>query len=216
MERLLREETRMTTIGVVDYGMGNLRSVQNALDALETPGTLISEPEEVERCERIVLPGVGAFAEAIERLRGEGVLEALNRHVQAGKPLLGVCLGMQLICARSFEDGEHTGFAWVDADVVPFDPEAGIKVPHMGWNSLHFENGAHPILEGVAEGADVYFVHSYYAHCRQEANVIATSDHGGAFAAVIAQDNVVGLQFHPEKSQRPGMAMLANFAAWTP
>jgi glutamine amidotransferase len=201
-------------IGIVDYGMGNLRSVQNALDAVEAPARLISEPEEVAECDRIVLPGVGAFAEAIQRLREEGVCEALEEHVRAGKPLLGICLGMQLICARSLEDGEHEGFGWIQADVVPFDPNAGVKVPHMGWNSLTFPEPVHPIMDGVAPGADVYFVHSYHAVCREPADAIAIGEHGGPFTAALARDNVIGLQFHPEKSQRPGLTMLANFLRW--
>jgi glutamine amidotransferase len=198
-------------IGIVDYGMGNLRSVCNAMAEIEAPAELFTDPAEAPGFDKIIIPGVGAFQEAMENLRSLGMVAALERHVEAGKPLLGICLGMQLICRRSHEDGEHDGLGWIDAEVRHFPPGDGIKVPHMGWNAIAFDR-PHPLLAEVKPGADVYFVHSYYVDCVEPADSLGTTEHGIRFSSMVARDNVLGMQFHPEKSQHVGMQLLRNFA----
>lgn len=200
-----------SSIGIVDYGMGNLRSVCNALDEIGVKAELFSDPASVADYDKIVIPGVGAFQEAMQNLRRTGMKAALDAHVAAGKPLLGICLGMQLICRRSYEDGEHDGLGWIDAEVRRFPPGEGIKVPHMGWNAIDFDL-PHPLLADVRPGADVYFVHSYYVDCAEAADSLGTTEHGIRFTSVVARDNVLGMQFHPEKSQYVGMRLLRNFA----
>lgn len=201
----------MTAIGVIDYGMGNLRSVINAMKEIGSPAELFTEADRVMGFDRIILPGVGAFQEAMENLRSMGMVEALNAHVEAGKPLLGICLGMQLICRESSEDGQHEGLGWIDASVAHFPTGEGLKVPHMGWNAIEIchEN---PVVGGIKSGADVYFVHSYYVDCADKQHEVGSTEHGIRFASVIARENVYGMQFHPEKSQHVGMQLLRNFA----
>ena len=202
----------MSTLGIIDYGMGNLRSVQNALEEIGQPAALVSDPVQITGFDKIIIPGVGAFGEAVENLRAGGMDSALREHVAAGKPLLGICLGMQLICRKSYEDGEHEGLGWIDAEVRHFPPAGGLKVPHMGWNAVDYD-APHPLLNKVASGADVYFVHSYYVDCAAAADSLGTTEHGLRFTSVVGHDNVYGMQFHPEKSQHVGMQLLRNFAA---
>jgi imidazole glycerol-phosphate synthase subunit HisH len=199
------------TIGIVDYGMGNLRSVCNALTEIEAPAALFADPAKVATFDKIIIPGVGAFQEAMENLRSLGMDSALNDHVAAGKPLLGICLGMQLICRLSHEDGTHEGLGWIDAEVRHFPPGENLKVPHMGWNAIDFER-PHPLLEETRPGADVYFVHSYFVDCVDPSDPLGTTEHGIRFTSMVARDNVMGMQFHPEKSQHVGMQLLRNFA----
>lgn len=201
----------MTAIGIVDYGMGNLRSVINAMKEIGFPAELFTDPALVSGYDRIILPGVGAFQEAMENLSATGMVAALNDHVTTGKPLLGICLGMQLICRESSEDGKHKGLGWIDAAVTHFPRTEGLKVPHMGWNAVEI-NHEHAVISDVQSGADVYFVHSYYVDCADKADEIGSTEHGIRFASVIARDNVIGMQFHPEKSQHVGMQLLSNFA----
>lgn len=202
----------MPRIGVVDYGMGNLRSVLNAFAEIEQNAILVSQPEEIEDFDAIVIPGVGAFAQAMESLRKSGMAESLDGHVAAGKPLLGICLGMQLICRESSEGGQHTGLGWIDAKVSHFPSGEHLKIPHMGWNAIEISND-NPLVSGIHNGADVYFVHSYYVDCADKGNEVCATVHGLRFASVIARENVYGMQFHPEKSQAVGMQLLRNFAA---
>ena len=201
----------MPRLGIVDYGMGNLRSVCNALAEIEAPAELFTEPGRAAGYDKIIIPGVGAFQEAMENLHRLGMVPALEGHVAAGKPLLGICLGMQLICRKSHEDGEHEGLGWIDAEVRHFPPDERIKVPHMGWNAIDFER-PHPLLAEVKPGADVYFVHSYYVDCADPADSVTSTEHGIRFTSVVARGNVYGMQFHPEKSQHVGMQLLRNFA----
>ena len=201
----------MPRLGVVDYGMGNLRSVLNALNEVGQEAALIAAPEEVAACDKIIIPGVGAFSEAMANLRGSGMDAALQDYVTRGNPLLGICLGMQLICKKSHEDGEHLGLGWIDAEVRHFPPRPGLKVPHMGWNAIESERD-HPLLADVAPGADVYFVHSYYVDCADARDSLGVTEYGIDFTSVVGHDNVYGMQFHPEKSQHVGMQLLRNFA----
>lgn len=197
-------------VAVVDYGMGNIRSVLNALEAVGASAQLVSEPKRLADFDRLILPGVGAFAQAIERLNESGMRVALEAFKDSGKPVLGICLGMQLLCARSFEGGEHGGLGWFDAQVVPIPADAGLVVPHMGWNSVRFCR-EDALLKGVDSGSDFYFVHSFCVQCAHPQDALATASYGLEFAAMIARENVWGAQFHPEKSQHVGLALLDNF-----
>jgi glutamine amidotransferase len=198
-------------IVILDYGMANLRSVQKALERVGAAAEITGEPGRVATAEKLVLPGVGAFRDAIARLRETHLDEPIVGHVRAGKPFLGICLGLQLLFDRSFEDGEHRGLGLLAGDVVRFADVPGLKVPHMGWNQLTFPRRC-PLFRGLDDGAAVYFVHSYYARPADAAVVAATADYPTPFAAAVWRDNVMATQFHPEKSQQVGMAMLGNFA----
>jgi glutamine amidotransferase len=201
----------MKPVVIVDYGMGNLRSVQKALEKVGQPAVITSDADKLGEAGKIVLPGVGAFRDAIARLHEAGLVEPLLRHIRAGKPFLGICLGLQLLFSKSYEDGEHEGLDLFAGEVVHFPDLPGLKVPHMGWNHLHVRRPA-PLLRDVPEEAAVYFVHSYYV-VPKDRNVIATeTDYPTPFTSMIWQDNVYATQFHPEKSQRVGLAMLRNFA----
>jgi imidazole glycerol-phosphate synthase subunit HisH len=199
-------------IAIIDYGMGNLRSVQKALEAVGHQATVTSDPHQVRHASKVILPGVGAFADAIDELRRTGLGEAFVEAVKLGKPCLGVCLGLQLLFDVSEEDGEHRGLGLIPGRVVRFDPEAGLKIPHMGWNTLRVRQPS-PLLEGLEANPSVYFVHSYYARPDNPEHVIAESDHPRPFAAMVGVENLTATQFHPEKSQRVGLAMYANFAS---
>jgi imidazole glycerol-phosphate synthase subunit HisH len=199
-------------IAIIDYGMGNLRSVQKALEAVGERATVTGEPDEVRRASRVILPGVGAFADAIAELRRTGLDEAFRDAVAAGKPCLGVCLGLQLLFDVSEEDGLHQGLGLLPGRVVRFHAAPGLKIPHMGWNTLRIRRPA-PLLKGLEPEPSVYFVHSYYAVPANPGVVAAEADHPHPFAAMVWRDNLIACQFHPEKSQRVGLAMYANFAA---
>ncbi len=186
------------------------------------PVVVSSDPEVVRAAERIVLPGVGAFADCRAGLAAmPGLFEAVEeRVIGGGVPFLGICVGQQMMATRGLEFGETAGFGWIPGDVVRIAPEgAGLKVPHMGWNALEISpeiGGAHPVLEGIGSGDHAYFVHSYHLVPDDGAQRIATADHGGAITAVVARDNLIGTQFHPEKSQATGLRLIANFLAWRP
>jgi glutamine amidotransferase len=197
-------------VGIIDYGIGNLRSVANAVTTVGGVPHFVTSPDEIDTFDRIILPGVGAFIPAIEALRSLGMAEALEGYVSGGKPLLGICLGMQLMCRRSLEDGETKGLGWISADVLPFRPDGEIRVPHMGWNTLHLCR-QHDIVAGLPDGADVYFLHSYYVACDTPEDMVASCDYGVNFAAIIARGHIFGMQFHPEKSQEAGLLLLQSF-----
>ena len=197
-------------IAIVDYGMGNLRSVANGLAEVGAASQLVSKGEDLLNYDKIILPGVGAFSEAMENLHKRELTEPLNACVDAGKHILGICLGMQLMCKQSFEDGIHQGLGWFDADVIEFPKTENLKVPHMGWNAVDFVKDD-AIIRGIETGNDVYFVHSYYVDCKNQNDILATALHGQTFTAMLARDNLAGMQFHPEKSQQVGLKMLENF-----
>ena len=199
-------------LAVVDYGMGNVRSVLNALDAVGVRTTLAATPAALASADRIVLPGVGAFSEAMQRLRDRGLVDALHENVMVRKkPFLGVCLGMQLVADISFEHGEHRGLGWVPGRVSRLEPDGALRVPHVGWNSVAPARSR--LLSGGA--ADFYFVHAYQVQPTDPGVVTGTCEYGGAVTAMIEQDNVFGTQFHPEKSQQSGLALLRAFAEIT-
>jgi glutamine amidotransferase len=199
-------------IVIIDYGMGNLRSVQKAIEAVGHEATITSDPEQVRRAGKVILPGVGAFRDAAAELRRTGLGEAICEVVRAGKPCLGVCLGLQLLFDASEEDGEHQGLGLLPGRVVRFPHAPGLKIPHMGWNTLRILKPA-PLLKGLEPEPSVYFVHSYHAVPDDPDDVAAESEHGRPFAAMVWRENLMACQFHPEKSQRVGLTMYANFAA---
>jgi imidazole glycerol-phosphate synthase subunit HisH len=199
-------------IAIIDYGMGNLRSVQKAIEAVGSSAEITSDPERVRRAAKVVLPGVGAFADAMAELRRTGLGDAFKEAVSRGAPCLGVCLGLQLLFDLSFEDGEHAGLGLVPGRVVRFAPRPGLKIPHMGWNTLRIRRPC-PLLAGVGESPSVYFVHSYHAQTDDPAAIAAEADYPDAFPAVVWRENLMASQFHPEKSQQVGLAMYANFVA---
>jgi glutamine amidotransferase len=200
-------------IGIIDYGMANLRSVQKAFETVGVRADIISTPGEIERADKIVLPGVGALADAVRTLRAKELVEPILGHIEAKKPFLGICLGLQMLFDVGYEDGEHECLHVIKGKCVRFDVDAtrGLKVPHMGWNQLEIRR-ASPILRDLPANPHVYFVHSYHV-VPEDAQVIATvTDYGGRFVSSIWRENVMATQFHPEKSQRIGLKMLANFA----
>jgi glutamine amidotransferase len=202
----------MTPIAIVDYGMGNLRSVQKAFEKLGHPAEITSDPNRVAAADRLVLPGVGAFRDAIARLHEADLAAPIVGHVRSGKPFLGICLGLQLLFTTSYEDGEYGGLNVFPGKVVRFPDEPGLKVPHMGWNQLHIRRRA-PALAETAEGDAVYFVHSYYVVPDNPDLVATETDYPAPFVSAVWHENVFATQFHPEKSQGVGLAMLGQFAA---
>jgi glutamine amidotransferase len=198
-------------IAIIDYGMGNLRSVQKAVEAVGHEALVTPDPAALRRASHVILPGVGAFADAMAELSRTGLAEAFAESVRAGKPCLGICLGLQLLFETSSEDGDHTGLGLLKGRVVRFPPRPGLKVPHMGWNTLKVRRPV-PLLAGLDPEPSVYFVHSYYALPNCPDDVAAEADYPDPFAAIVWRDNLMACQFHPEKSQRVGLAMYANFA----
>ena len=201
-------------IGIVNYGVGNLLSVYNALDFIGENVEICHTPKELTKKDKIILPGVGSFKSCMSNLIDRGFYETLEKIVLDEKrPILGICLGMQLMANRSFEGGEHKGFGWVDGDVVPIDSQnSKLKIPHVGWNNIRIMS-KNPLLNGLPENADVYFVHSYYMKCKNSKNIIATCDYGDQLTASISNENIYGTQFHPEKSQEHGLHILENFCS---
>ena len=207
---------------IIDYGSGNLRSAEKAFErvgaAHDIEIMVTTAPEHVSTADRIVLPGVGAFGDCAAGLRGiDGMYDALERQViEKGRPFLGICVGAQLMATRGLERGVHKGFGWIDGDVVEIQPtDHSLKIPHMGWNTLAIR-AAHPILCNVPNPTYAYFVHSFHMRPTHEHHVLATTDYGGAVTAMIGRDNLVGAQFHPEKSQAVGLKLLDNFLRWCP
>jgi glutamine amidotransferase len=202
----------MEKIVIVDYGMANLRSVQKAFERLGHDAEISGDPQRVGEADRMVLPGVGAFRDAISRLHEAGLVAPIRDHLRAGKPFFGICLGLQLLFTKSYEDGEYHGLDVFPGEVVRFDEAHRLKIPHMGWNQLRIVRPAPP-LHGTPDGAAVYFVHSYYVKPRDAQLVAAETDYPTPFAAAVWYENVFATQFHPEKSQSVGLEMLRRFAA---
>ena len=200
--------------GIIDYGMGNLRSVQKAFERVGAKADFIRSAEEIASSERIVLPGVGAFRDAIAELRRLELIEPIRQAIASGKPFLGICLGLQMLFDVSYENGEYQGLSVVPGEVVKFDLPEQYTVPHMGWNQVHFANDAQekcPLLKGIENNFCFYFVHSYYVKPADPTVTALTCDYGGEFCAMIHRDNLFACQFHPEKSQGNGLHLLENF-----
>ncbi|MBZ0277731.1 MAG: imidazole glycerol phosphate synthase subunit HisH [Anaerolineae bacterium] len=197
-------------LAVIDYGAGNLRSVLHALSYLGVGDIrLVRGPRDLQGAKKIILPGVGAFGAGMQKLHEQELVQPIKDAVFAGKPYLGICLGMQFLFERSDEMGEHKGFGLLPGHVTRFTPQPGLKIPHMGWNQLESQRPS--ALTVGAENGYAYFVHSYYCIPSNPADVVATADYGGPFTAVIQRDHIFGVQFHPEKSQQTGLRVLENF-----
>jgi imidazole glycerol-phosphate synthase subunit HisH len=203
-------------IAIVDYGMGNLRSVQKALEQVGSSATIVRTPEELARADKVILPGVGAFGDAMTNLRELGLADPLISAARSGRPFLGICLGLQLLFDVSYEEGEYTGLGVVPGRVLRFSfsgqsEGASLKVPHMGWNAVSWAAPC-PLLKGLASPQHFYFVHSYYVSPTDPSVTCGVCDYGGPFTAMIWRGNLFATQFHPEKSQKIGLAILRNFA----
>ena len=199
-------------IAIIDYGVGNLFSLCSSLKSIGAEAVVTPDPDAIRKADRIILPGVGAFADAAAKLRATGLDQVLMEEAAKGKPVMGICLGMQMLFEESHEYGVHKGLGLIPGRVIPmagYIPE-GLKIPHIGWNPLILKGDRHPLLKYVSEGDCVYFVHSYFASDCAE-SVIATAEYGKELTATVAKGNVMGCQFHPEKSGNVGLAILKAF-----
>ncbi|MBQ8000090.1 MAG: imidazole glycerol phosphate synthase subunit HisH [Ruminococcus sp.] len=201
-------------IGIIDYGVGNLFSLKSSFEAIGEEVFVSGDKEELRKATGLILPGVGAFADAAQKLHDSGLDEFVREEAKSGKPLMGICLGMQLLFEKSFEYGEHNGLGILGGQVVPMQgklPES-LKIPHIGWNALHITNTDCPLFKDIAEGDCVYFVHSFYAENCDD-SLTATTEYGRELTAAVAKGNVYGCQFHPEKSGAVGMKILRSFSS---
>ncbi|WP_333784285.1 imidazole glycerol phosphate synthase subunit HisH [Thermocrinis sp.] len=198
-------------IALVDYGMGNLRSVEKALECLGLRVLRTSDPEVVKKSKAVVLPGVGAFKDAIYNLKKLGLYGTILSHLESGKPFLGICLGLQLLFERSYEFGEEKGFGLLEGEVILLPPT--VKIPHIGWNQI-WKRKDSPILEGIEDGEFVYFVHSYRVMPKRDNVILTLTDYGDYFVSSVEYENVFAVQFHPEKSQKVGLKLLKNWATY--
>lgn len=202
------------TIAIIDYGMGNVRSLMNAFEYIGEDALVTADFDELEAADRLVLPGVGAFGDAMKAIDAKALRPVLNRlAMEVKKPVLGVCLGMQLFAKRSLEHGAHEGLGWLDAEIRPLEVQRPAKVPHVGWNAVEFAPDEW-LFKGLPSGeSDYYFVHSFHMACNDPADVVGVCDHGGPFTAAVRRGNLVATQFHPEKSQDNGLQLLQNWLA---
>ncbi len=215
------------SVAIIDYGSGNLHSAAKAFERMNSETNagysikVTADPDEVRGANRVVLPGVGAFSDCRAGLLAvDGMMEALQEAVmEKARPFLGICVGMQLMATRGLEHGETPGFGWIGGEVRAIEPDdASLKIPHMGWNTLQVIN-PHPLLDGIKtgrQGLHAYFVHSYHLVAKERGHVVAETGYGGPVTAMVARDNLAGTQFHPEKSQKLGLALIANFLKWKP
>jgi len=197
-------------IAIIDYGMGNLRSVQKAFQKVGARAFITQKPSDLKKAEKIVLPGVGAMKPAMKKLRSLGFVGAIKESIESGKPFLGICLGLQLLFEESNEGGSVKGLGILPGKVVRF---SRLKVPHMGWNQIEIKQSHSPIFSGIKNKADVYFCHSYFAKPKEKNVAAALTDYGVNFVSSVAKGNIFGVQFHPEKSQDIGLRILRNFKA---
>ena len=199
-------------IAIVDYNMGNLASVKNAFAKLGKDTVVESDPQKFKEYDKLILPGVGAFGDAMEHLRERDMIDSIKEFAASGKPMLGICLGMQLLFDSSEEFGKHEGLGLIKGSVIHFDSskfEENMKIPHMGWNRMFTKE--HPLFENLDEEHYLYFVHSYHVNCENEDDIIGTTNYGYDFTSAVAHDNVMGIQPHPEKSHENGLKILENF-----
>ncbi|MBO5212465.1 MAG: imidazole glycerol phosphate synthase subunit HisH [Clostridia bacterium] len=201
-------------IAIIDYGVGNLFSLRSSLDMIGAAAKVTSDPDEIKKCGKIILPGVGAFADAIAKLRESGLDKVIKEEVARGKAIFGICLGMQMLFEKSYEYGEHKGLGFLKGSVVPMEKYISndLKIPHIGWNALHIKRD-HPIFKYIKENDCVYFVHSYFATDCDD-SLLATAEYGKELTAAVAYKNVAGMQFHPEKSGEVGLKILKAFCEW--
>ncbi len=220
------------SIAIIDYGSGNLRSAAKAFEhvlaesGLSQQVLVTSDADVVAKAERIVLPGQGAFGDCMRGLQAvDGMVDAISEAVlQRGTPFFGICVGMQLMASRGLEHGEHQGLGWIEGDVVPIAPaDPALKIPHMGWNDVDLTDAgaAHPMLQSITKSAtqhanNFYFVHSFMFDCKDQVHILAVTDYGHPVTAIVGRDNMVGMQFHPEKSHDSGLALIRSFIEWKP
>lgn len=196
---------------IIDYGMGNLRSVWKMAVQSGADVRISSDPDDLDWADKLILPGVGAFPDAMTSLEERGLLAPLHKAVtEDEKPILGICLGMELMCRRSSEVKPTDGLGWLDAEMVPFNPDTGIRIPHVGWNTVTATRPSR-IMDDIEDGSFFYFVHSFHMQCADSSQIVATADYGAPFTAAVENGNIFGTQFHPEKSQAKGSAVMANF-----
>lgn len=199
-------------IGIINYGVGNLQSVKNSLDYLKIPNKIIAKPQEMDRCSKIILPGVGAFEPAMAKLNQLGFSKKILEFTKQDKPILGLCLGMQLLFEIGFEDGQHKGLGLIKGDVLHFKNKLkNLPIPHVGWNNLKIKS-ASPLFNNIGDNSCFYFVHSFYCQPANTAALIGETDYGIKFASVVNVGKIFGCQFHPEKSQSAGLQILKNFS----
>ena len=213
------------TVVIIDYGSSNLRSAAKAFERGITEAgfslnvLVSSNPDHLKNASHIVLPGVGAFADCRAGLLVlDGMIDALTEAIiNKAKPFMGICVGMQLMGSVGLEHGDHRGLSWLSGTVRPLDPiDKSLKIPHMGWNELCLKNTSHPVFDNLDDGSHFYFVHSYHLECDSPNDVLATVDYGGPVTAIVGRDNMIGTQFHPEKSQQMGLKLISNFLKWNP
>ena len=201
----------MSRIGIINYGVGNLRSVKNSLDYLGIANKIIAKPKDFDQCNKIILPGVGAFSPAMVRLKKLGFDKKIIEFANNGKPILGICLGMQLLFQSSQEGGLHKGLGLIKGEVLPFNKKVKtLPIPHVGWNDI-YKNKNSLLFNNIDSGSSFYFVHSFYCKPDEKSATIANTDYGINFSAAISKGNIFGCQFHPEKSQSTGLKLLENF-----
>lgn len=209
------------TLLIIDYGSGNIRSAAKAFEYVggaDLDVIISGDPDDIARADRIVLPGQGAFGDCAQALRNiDGMVETLEEQVlRGGKPFLGICVGMQLLCDKGYEHGEHEGLGWIGGAVKRLAPDdLALKIPHMGWNNL-VNVQDHLVLRSIESARDYYFVHSFCAIMKDEQTILAAAEYGIKFPAIIGRDNIIGIQFHPEKSQQAGLDILSDFIKWNP
>ena len=203
----------MTEVAIVDYGMCNLGSIARAVEECGASALVSERPADLERATHIILPGVGSFREAMTRLRERGLDQAMEEQARGrGIPFLGICLGMQMLASRGYEGRETRGLGWIEGEVRRLEAGAGERVPHVGWNEVEQRRSC-PLFDGIADRKDFYFVHSYYFLPEDDGVVVARTPYAGGFVSAVGRQLIFGVQFHPEKSQRPGLGMLRNFLA---
>ncbi len=207
----MTESNNQAQIAIIDYGMGNLRSVQKAFEKIGHPAVVTNDPDVVAKAGKIVLPGVGAFEDAIAELRSRNLIRPVLAAIDSGKPFLGICLGLQMLFDVSYENGRHEGLGVLRGEVVRFDLPQGYSVPHMGWNQVDFARRP-PLLDSIEPSTYFYFVHSYYVVPDDAAVIATTTDYGSPFCSMVWRDNLFASQFHPEKSQSEGLKFFRNFA----
>jgi glutamine amidotransferase len=197
-------------IGILDYGMGNLSSIYNSLDYLGFNAKIVKNSEEIQGITHLIVPGVGSFSEAMDNLKEKKLISAIESHVNSGKPYLGICLGMQLLATTGYENGEKKGLGFIEGSVVPF--KIDLHVPHVGWNNIDCLH-QHPIINNT-NNIDFYFVHSYYFNVKNKKDILTLTNYEILFASTVGKNNIIGVQFHPEKSQEPGLSLLEKFCEW--
>jgi glutamine amidotransferase len=201
-------------IGIVDVGIGNIRSVANGVYQLGYDYTLIEDPRQFDSVSHLIIPGVGCYRTAMEQLAEGGFDNKIREFAADGRPVLGICLGMQLLSVKGDEGGDTTGLSLIEGSVSRLNGTGQIRLPHVGWNRVTFVRKDHPVLRNIKDGVDFYFVHTYHFLCNNVGDVLGVSEYGQRFCSVVGKDNVIGFQFHPEKSQNNGLQLLENFCKW--